>query len=273
MNSAEKALQAKNREREMRIEETFKQAEENLALYERFKACLFWDIESLADKIRFKKKETEAKNGLKNAIKLYEKCAKEGHVESMERLAYIYSEQTYDQKKSSYWHQQAAEHGSIESMEYLADCYENGYFGFVQSEATAQKWKERIQKRLEEAYKEAVDKYEECKKNFELYGEGELDAEKLKSDDRLLVDGAVKLLTMCAKYEHVKSMELLGQIYKECMHDKKETFHWYGEGAKHGSTLCMHTLGVFYRDGIGTDKDSYMAKKYFDMEKRANNKI
>lgn len=271
MNSAEKALQAKNREREMRIEETFKQAEENLALHDGFDG---WYMgETLSDRIKFNKNKKAAQAGLKNAIKLYEKCAKEGHIESMERLAYIYSEQTYDQKKSSYWHQQAAEHGSIESMEYLADCYENGYFGFVQSEATAQKWKERKLKRLEEAYEEAVDKYEECKKNFELYGEGELDAEKLKSDDRRLVDGAVKLLTLCAKYEHVKSMEMLGRIYKECMHDKKETFHWYGEGAKHGSTLCMHTLGVFYRDGIGTDKDSYMAKQYFDMEKRANNKI
>lgn len=271
MNAAEKALQAKNREREMRIEEMFKQAEEYHAQYH--PDAGWYDEGTLASKIERAKFKKASASGLKNALKLYEKCAKEGHVESMERLAFIYEEQSYDLKKSIFWRRQAAEHGSLDSMQYLAEAYENGYSGFIQSETTAKNWQERILKRLEEAYEEAVDKYTECKGNADLYLEGELDADKLKSGDRLLVDSAIKTLTKCAGHGHVKSMEALGKIYKECMHDKKQTFHWYEKGAKHGSALCMHTLGVFYRDGIGTQPDSYWSKHYFDMEKAASNKI
>ena len=96
---------------------------------------------------------------------------------------------------------------------------------------------------------------------------------RMNAEDKKLVEEAVAQLLKCAENGHVKSMELLGEIYKDCLHDKKNTFEWYEKGADKGSAICMHALGVMYRDGIGTDPDSYMARRYFDMEKRANNDI
>lgn len=239
MNAAEKAAFMKRTEQQRKIEAIFVEAQKWHGEYN--PNAFYYNEGTLRDTIRIAAAEKKSQTAKKKAIKLYEKCAKMGHVESMECLLTLYG----DGKEYRKWLLVGAEHGSIKCMKELIDKYKYGYGGMVQSETTAKKWEERINIAIRERYAEALDLYRECKSQFDLYGDGSTDADKLKSEDRKLLERAINLFTelaTCEKYEHVKSMEMLGEIYMNWLHDKKQAVDWYYKGAKHGSELCEQIM-------------------------------
>lgn len=218
MNAAEKALQAKNREQEARIMKVFEEAH----MY-RKESIEWYDDDSNAH-------YDARKSAFKKAVKLFTKCAKSGHVESMECLGDLYYYGSFDQRKSAFWYEQAAVQGSVRGMKELIWRYESGYGGVVKSEAMALKWKGLLHSRLDELYDEAMQKYTECKENYKSYANGaKPDESELNSRDRTLLYEAIGIFEKCAKYEHVKSMKVLEEICRDWLHDGSKSLHWYFE--------------------------------------------
>lgn len=134
MNAAEKAAQAKAKAEESKIIDMFHEAQSYHSAY-------------LAEKERNKNywlasEHKKAKKVLSKAVKLYEKCAKAGHADSMECLAFIYQDCLHDKKKSFKWYKAGAEHGNVTCMHNLGVCYQNGE-GVKMSYSLAQYWFER----------------------------------------------------------------------------------------------------------------------------------
>ena len=44
----------------------------------------------------------------------------------------------------------------------------------------------------------------------------------------------------------------------------KKALYWYTKAADNGDTQAMHNLGVMYYKGDGIEKNSDLAKKYFE---------
>lgn len=134
MNAAEKAAQAKAKAEESKVIDMFHEAQSYHAFFLDGKAKHpnYWEASS------YKK----AKKVLLKAVKLYEKCAKAGHADSMECLAFIYQDCLHDKKKAFKWYKAGAEAGNKTCMHNLGVCYQNGE-GVKMSYSLAQYWFER----------------------------------------------------------------------------------------------------------------------------------
>lgn len=152
MNAAEKAAQAKAKAEESKIIDMFHEAQSYHATYlDKWKK-----VQAYYDDIRRRnggqiiyfynpdapKITKEEEKYLKRAIKLYLKCAKAGHADSMECLAFIYQDCLHDKKKSFKWYKEGAEHGNVTCMHNLGVCYQDGE-GVKPSYTKAQYWFER----------------------------------------------------------------------------------------------------------------------------------
>ena len=75
------------------------------------------------------------------AIKLYKKCAKRGHADSMECLAFIYQDCPgfQNKKKMFKWYLKGAESGNLTCMHNVGVCYQDGA-GVKMSYTKAQFW-------------------------------------------------------------------------------------------------------------------------------------
>lgn len=157
INSAQKALIAKQKAMESKIADWYHEAQHYHGIFMgKLNAIIERDKQMAA--IRATRKiyvprdlppevepiTTEDSANLKKAIKLYEKCAKRGHADSMECLAFIYQDCPgfQDQKKMFKWYLKGAESGSLTCMHNVGVCYQDG-LGVKMSYTKAQFWFEK----------------------------------------------------------------------------------------------------------------------------------
>lgn len=145
MNAAEKAANVREEARESKIIDMYREA---LIAYNRVRDDQRENRERLSKRKKmithshayYEKQEAE---WLK-AIKLFSKCAKKGHLESIECLADMYYNGPYvcNWKKAFKYYKKGAELGSVICMHGLAECYERGR-GVKSSYTLSEHWLKR----------------------------------------------------------------------------------------------------------------------------------
>lgn len=79
---------------------------------------------------------------------------------------------------------------------------------------------------------------------------------------------ALDLLKSAADKNYVPAYWLLGNVYykgdKKIPYDREKAFEWYLKAAEAGDVRAFCDLGVAYRDGDGTLKNSEKAKEWFE---------
>lgn len=164
------------------------------------------------------------------AFRLYEKAAEKGNASSM----YAYGTcllngvgTTKNEKEAVVWFQKAASLGDEEGLNALIDCCEKEI---------------GVDPQAIEFFKLA-DKTERA-----------MDTEDDKAECKKLLDKAVYLYQQSAALGYTKSMDTLAQINLLLKNDQ-EAFKWFKKSAEWGSVSSIFSLGQYYRDGIGTEKD------------------
>ena len=77
---------------------------------------------------------------------------------------------------------------------------------------------------------------------------------------------AKKLLKKAKKGDKKRQYELAQKYqsgYKDIKQDVKEAFFWYQKAADQGHPKAQGMLGLYYKNGIGTEKDTIKAKEWY----------
>lgn len=151
MNAAEKAMLAKKKIEDSKVTDWFHEAQHYHGIFmDKLNAIKAYKQQRNSG-IRYYRIGEEITNPgcitveenacLKKAIKLYKKCAKRGHADSMECLAFIYQDCPgfQNKKKMFKWYLKGAESGNLTCMHNVGVCYQDGA-GVKMSYTKAQFW-------------------------------------------------------------------------------------------------------------------------------------
>ncbi|WP_267336418.1 tetratricopeptide repeat protein [Gilliamella sp. B2923] len=165
-----------------------------------------------------------------------------------------------DKEKALYLYTQAAQEGNIYAQLELAYRYDQGEGVEVNKEkarhwySIAQEPYGCIDELLELAYR--YDQGEDVEVNKEKAAYWYALAREERVKDRGGERGfALEQYDLARKY---------AGGYRGLKVDKRKALYWYTKAADYGDTQAMHDLGIMYYKGDGIEKNSELAKKYFE---------
>lgn len=143
MNAAEKAAKVREEARESKITDMYREA---LKAYNCVREIEERNRKRLTNRSKMISISDREQAAYLRAAKLFAKCAKKGHVESMECLADMYFNGPFivNSKKAFKLYKRGAELGSVICMNGLVRCYQSGR-GIKPSYTLAQHWLERAE--------------------------------------------------------------------------------------------------------------------------------
>ena len=202
----------------------------------------------------------EEVSNFKEAFKLYETSAKQGHVEAQFNLALCYEEgkgTDIDLKEAIKWYEKAAEQGYTEAQFNLCLLYFNK--DDIESIIKGLDWLVKAAKKgMEEAGSLLRDFIAEIIKLAEL---GDAEAQFLlgrsfQNGDGVIMnqDEAFKWYKLSAEQDYDKALNNLACIYLEC-ENYKEAKECFERAAKQDCALAQFNLGAMYNDGDTIERD------------------
>ena len=196
---------------------------------------------------------------LSKAMEWWQKAADQGHPMSMFHLGEEYLEGgdgvIIDKQKAIYWLTKATDYDNLEAASLLSDCYRLG-------NGVPKNIKKSISL-LENIINSDKDGFQDTKINAEL----QLAA--IYMDDELVRDYAKAhyYSLKAAESGNPTGMYFVGMDYcqeRGVPKDIKESVKWITLGADLGHPECQFQLHLYYKLGIGVEKNSKKANELFD---------
>ena len=167
--------------------------------------------------------------------------------------------------KKYYWLIRAADKGIKEAQKELADSYLTGSNGLEKSSLKADYWKKEFEKIdiPKPKKKTKIEKIQVVKST------GVIVNDEVEKPSQPIIELSEETLALYKSAESgvVDSEFLLAEKYatgNEVKSDDVKAFEWYLKAANHGSLKAMVSVGIAYKNGIGTPKNEELAFEWFE---------
>ena len=190
---------------------------------------------------------------LNESIKWYQSAAEMGNLESQLALAEIYifgfDEIEKNYQEAAFWFTKAAEKGHPQALNDLGNMYNFGMH-------------------FEKDRMKALDLYRQAAEAGGDAGKYNYGSELIQSNDVIIRNKGLELITSAADNGYIKAQLNLGQIYLGAYNlevDYQKSFNYFRAAAEQGDLEGLTSLGVSYARGYGCEKNQEKANELYKM--------